>query len=310
MENPSPWTFIYGGARNRSKTKTHHFAMKTTVFLMSVLVIAAANAQTTTTPTATRQTGPAGTIAPQAPGLPASPQSAGLPGFNPQNPILSSSTFPPGAPTNFLNLSELGTNFSDANLAGALQNLQGAIAQALPVLAAFNNNFEFGPGFGTNGLAGLGTNQMNTAGNAAALNRGTTGTLLSQNLSGNAGQNLSVSAATPTAPAIASPTTTIPGTTASNRGLATLANQSTPGIAAGGPASQSNFPVGNAQVAAAKALVILQADIERSWQLLQLLNGGTVMGTNSFSSLNNQFTGQFTNSPINQTRTTLSPTGR
>lgn len=286
--------------------------MKINVLLLAFLVALPALAQTTTS---TAQTQPAGPLSSQAPGLPASPTAPGLPGFNNQNPILSSSTFPPGQ-SGLTSTNQFGTNISAAELRPLLLNLQSAIELALPAVAAFNNNFEFvETGTASTNSTATGSppspnNGTMPPNSSVPLNR-TTGANLSSSLAVNAGQNLSTLAGVATAPAVAGVT-----------------NNTTTTVSASSNLSQSlglfgtNSLTGNSTPNSLRALIVLQSDMERTLQLLAALNGGFGIGTqsgavsNGFSALGDQFLNQPTNGLVFPTGirprsvSPLTPTGR
>jgi hypothetical protein len=304
MEKAYSWSFARlerGFIALNDQTRPNYF-MKTMLFVMTFVTVTSSFGQNATS---TAQSRPAGTISPVAPGLPGSPINPGLPGFNNQNPILSSSTFPTGqGGTNLIN--QFGTNISTADLTGALALLQGAIQQALPVVAAFNNNFQFSElnnSGVTNGTANVSTAIANTA--AGRSTTGTTGSLLSQNLGVNAGQNLSGLSGVAAAPAVATPQGASPnpsGRINPTFGTGTGAANSF-GVSVLGT---NNFPANNATANSARALIVLQSDLERSLQLVAALNGGG-FGISNGVATPNQFTSFGTN---NFGSRALTPTGR
>ena len=279
--------------------------MKTKLLLLSIFAAAVASAQTAT------QNQPAGTLAPITPGLPGSPQSPGLPGFNPQNPILSSATFPTGQGINSTNFFDTFTNLSTADLQAALRNVQAAMEQALPVLAAFNNNLEVGA-VGTNGTGAIPdpfTNHINTPSPTPS-----SGALVSQSLGVNLGQNTSTLSGVPTAPAVATPAPTINGSA-----LATASGTNTFNFIP--PLGTDSLPM-LTSAPGISALKILQIDMERSLPLLASVTGGTGV-TNAPPAVSNKF--EFYPSTLTYFRTngaasqfgaqnpsgrTLTPTGR
>ena len=281
--------------------------MKKTIFLFCILTAVALNAQT---PSTARFPGsPAGLPAgPVNPGLPASAVNSGLPGFDNSFAPFFTNQFPNGLTT--------------GNLNQLLLNLQVDLSQIWPVLAAVNDSVDFTSTGGTNVTAGS-TNFFpgstvtpgssptpgRSSGNASTLlsssSAANLGTSLGQDLSGIIGGR--ATAASPPSPALgtagASPAISpiVTGASTNSAGL-------TPGFVGTGFTFASSRDV-------FRALIVLQADVERMLPLVNALNGGnptnlalTSLFTNNVSSVSNGF---FTTRPPTTTTTrTLTPTGR
>jgi hypothetical protein len=241
---------------------------------------------------------PAAAVSPQSPGLPASPIVPGLPGFTFQNQIISGSTFPAGQGPYQTN--QFGQTAFSGDLAAALQNLQAAIAQNLPVLTAFNNNLTISENTTNSAAANGGANNQNTM----ARN---TSSLQSTSLANNNGANFSSLAATPTAPAVA----TAPSIVTQTGGQTTVTPLGASGTSsnaffAGAGGVNGNFNLaGFTQRDALRELIVLQADMERSLQILAAINGnGAGLVGNSIASSQNRVS----QAPGVSTTTTTTPT--
>jgi hypothetical protein len=174
--------------------------------------------------------------------------------LGPPSPAMSTPPSPaltPGHPA-LIGAGQPVTNLSVADVSAQLVDLQARIEQLLPVLASFNDNFDFisvGP-----------APPATPAANA--------GTLLGQNLSTslavNLGQNLSTLQGTtigpPTSPA------NVPTPTGTSTGLP-------PGF--GGPAATNGFATFPVTRDTLRELLILQFDIQRMLPLLNGLNSGS-----------------------------------
>ncbi len=134
--------------------------------------------------------------------------------LTPGGPALAQDFAPP--PTNG---AVMVTNLTVADLSSLLGELQGAIQQTLPAVAAFNDS-----SIATD-AAGPGNLAANFSQN------------LGQNFSQNLGQNLAANMATPTAPGL--------------------------------------FPAPGSPSSTARAMIVLQNDLEQILPLLDGLNGGT-----------------------------------
>jgi hypothetical protein len=254
-------------------------------------------------------------------GLPAGPVNPGLPGF-----------------TNILGpffTNQLGSNVV-GDLAPVLLNLQASLAQALPAVAAFNNNFEIGNGGAFGGTNGGFVTASNSSGTVTAPAGTPTGNNLSTLNSSSFGTSFATSAGQNLATVVGGvPRTT---TTTGPNGTTTTATTTTttggvPGNGLPGASSTTGSSValtglfGTNAVGFAnsrdafRALIVLQADVERMLPLVAALNGvspgafvGGIGATNNVSGF--PFTTSATrgNSTTTTTRQTgvnsLSPTGR
>jgi hypothetical protein len=246
---------------------------------------------------------PAGPVSPQSPGLPASPIVPGLPGFNYQNQIISGSTFPNGAGPQGTN-QFIGTSFS-GDLAVALQNLQAAIAQNLPAIQAYTETVDFAQANNTNGISNTSASRSGAAGvrNDA--------TLQSSSLASNNGANFATLAATPTGPSLVSQTGGT--TTVTPLGATGSTNSNTLLGASGGLGGNPNISTTFGQLGGLRGLIVLQADLERSLQILANLNGNGLGLPNggSFANGSNsvaQSQSGVIQAPGSSTTTTTTPT--
>lgn len=170
-------------------------------------------------------------VGPARPALQVSPNAAMVPG----------QALPAATTVNSLTTST-GLVVNVDTLATLLSSLQTVTEQTLPVLANFNDGFDFfslSSGITANGgLASMGSSFANN-----------TATNFSKNTGQNFGRNLSANVATPTVPPATAATNSfgIPG-----------------GIAASMPSRET-----------LRALLVLQNDLERLLPLLTSLNGGT-----------------------------------
>jgi hypothetical protein len=144
------------------------------------------------------------------------------------------------------------TNISVADVSAQLVDLQARIEQLLPVLASFNDNFDFisvGP----------------VAPAAPAANAGTS---LGQNLSTSLGVNLGQNLSTLTGPTFGPPTSpaNVPTPTGTSNGLP-------PGF--GGPAPTNGFATFPVTRDTLRGLLILQFDVQKMLPLLNGLNSGS-----------------------------------
>ena len=256
---------------------------------------------------------------PVNPNLPGSPVNSGLPtsgtSLNPQVNNFSRSTFTNNAlvsltdafGTDFVFTSPFGTNLSIAQLQAIIANLQVQVQQSLPVIAAFNDSFEFGllnpqtaaTSTGPAGPAVAGVTRTPGASRGAPLIPGS----LPQTSSGSV-PSMTGGGASPTAPGSLAQTSSgsVPSLTA-NRGAPTsgslgqTASGSVPSAAGfntqgtltptgvtnafglapgfGGP---GNTLETTAPRDAIRTLFVLQTDLERLLPLLTALNGGTSIG--------------------------------
>ena len=158
----------------------------------------------------------------------------------PSSPALAPATVPTGVVTNARLLA----------LSDALVMLQTNLQQTLPLLASFNDNFDF-ISLGDNGVAATTTSAPQ--GNFA------------NNLATNFATNLGVNAAVPTGPSLFN--------TAPNR---------TTVSAAGLPQGFASVPETRE---ALRALLVLQSDIERMLPVVNALNSGTTNFPGNFTNL-------------------------
>ena len=163
--------------------------MKTFSILVLLIVTYSVAAQPTP-PNPLGQRPPGSATAPATPVSPPAVPPAAL-SAGPAVPVTNAFT---GPLTN-----QFGTNFIAGNLGAVLANLQNDINQALPLLAAFNGNLNFGGG------VGMTTPFQGTAGGAANFG---------QNFSSSSAANLAANVAanvaaptTPNTPALAPPPT-------------------------------------------------------------------------------------------------------
>src|ERR1051326_5279619 len=267
--------------------------MKAAAFLIAIVTSSQLQAQTTGFPPT-----PNGLPAsPVNPGLPASPVNPGLPGF--QN------SFAPFFTNRF------GTNVVSGNLNQMLVNLQGDLAQLLPVLTAANNSFDFvivgstsqaSPATGT-ATSGTGTTAGTTTTTAAENFGHSLGANTSANFGTALGQDLS-SISSGRANAVA-PAGTAMGANLSATGV-TNAFGLQPTFAVAGATNTLAF--GSARDVL-RALLLLQDDVERMLPLVNALNGGTpatlgVSLTNNFGTVPTGFSSFQSRTPA------LTPTGR
>ena len=171
-------------------------------------------------------------LAPPSPALQVTPTTSLVPG-GPAIPVGAATA----ASTGVNGASVVNVN----TLATLLANLQTVGEQALPVLANFNDGFDFfslgsGPAV-NNGLAATGTSLANNS-----------GTNFSNNSGRNFGMNLGANVATRTSPSV---------------GVATNAFGIPGGLAVSLPSRET-----------LRALLVLQNDLERLLPLLASLNGG------------------------------------
>ncbi len=231
------------------------------------------------------------------PGLPASPVNSGLPGFNNSfGPIFSN---------------QLSSNaLSGGSLNTALLNLQAALVNAWPLVASFNNNFDFNAA-ATNAGAGLGTTNSLTAATGA----GTSGNL-STLLSGNTSSGLGTSLGQDLSTIIGGRGTALsPGNTA----LGTAPNLTPTGVT-NSFGLQPNFGTNtlafSTQREVLRAMLLLQDDIERMLPLVNALNGGTIgtlplaVPTNNIPSTTGTGATTTPTSPAIPQPRRLTPTGR
>lgn len=143
------------------------------------------------------------------------------------------------------------TNATLVALADSLATLQTNLQQTLPILILFNNNFDF-VSLGDNGLAA--TSSPNPPGNFSA------------NLASNFARNMAVNTAVPTGPPLNN----------------NLASRTTPAAAAGLPQGFATIPVTRETL---RALIVLQADLQRVMPVINALNNGTPNAPGSFTNL-------------------------
>ncbi|HWI57724.1 MAG TPA: hypothetical protein VNZ22_10895, partial [Bacillota bacterium] len=133
------------------------------------------------------------------------------------------------------NVSSGGTNLLASDLTTLLVNVEAALAQALPALATFNDNFDFvdvGTGTLSSGLTNSATNLATSFG---------------QNLATNLGTNFAISS------------TGLSGTTSSTTNVLVVTGF-------------GSFPITRDTL---RGLLVLQNDIQRLLPLVDALNGGT-----------------------------------
>jgi hypothetical protein len=191
--------------------------------------------------------------------------------------------------------SQFATNIFPAELASRLVNLQTELEQLLPLLAAFNDSFDF-ISVGPPGVPVTTAVPSTVSGPAVNL-----GADLSQNLSTvtavNLGQNLSTSLAVPTSSPLAlTPPEGVVAESA-NTGVAVI----NPGVGLvpilSGPSGAVGF---NSARDALRALLILQNDVERMLPIVATVN----FSTNNIAAFQ-------TGTPPTGTRATaLNPIGR
>jgi hypothetical protein len=189
-------------------------------------------------------------------GFPANANLA-LPGFNNSFGLFFTNQLPNGLTTG---------NFNQM-----LLNLQGDLAQILPVLASVNDSFDF-TSAGMNGLgthiivSSVGTGTTSTLINSAAT--ANLGTSLGQDLSSNIGGQANA---------------VVPGSTALGGGGPAISNpiagNNTSGAVTAGFAFSSRRDV-------LRALIILQDDVEKMLPLVNALNGGNATTLNTLSTNN------------------------
>jgi len=230
------------------------------------------------------------------PGLPASPVNLGLPGFN--NSF--GSFF-----TNQLSQNPLG----GGNLNAALLNLQATLVNAWPLVASFNNNFDFstlasnaGAGTATTNSLSGGTT-VGPPGNLSTLLGGNTSTGLGTSL----GQDLSTiiggggTALSPGGTALGPAPSLTPTGVTNSQGLQ--------------PSFAGNTLAFSNERDVLRAMLLLQDDIERILPLVNGLNGGTLstlpfaVPTNSIPTTGNVSNASTLLPTIPQPRR-LTPTGR
>lgn len=157
----------------------------------------------------------------------------------------------------------LGTNFAAVNLPAMLVALQNNLDQILPVLAAFNDAFDFTAA----NAANTGGTSVQPGPTGVTANFGTSlATNLGQNFGANLGTSFGTTVGTPTTAMV--PSTTPPLVT---NGLALTP----PGVGLGFNGSvTNNAGVANSPRDTLRALVILQDDLQRLLPLLSALNSG------------------------------------
>jgi hypothetical protein len=267
--------------------------MKTLLSVLSLSLVTSLQAQVQTPGFPTQANGlPA---SPLSSGLPASPVNVGLPGFNNSfGPLLSNQLS--------------STALSGGSLNTALLNLQAALVNAWPLVASFNNNFDFSA-VATN--AGAGTTSVLNAGTAT----GTSGDL-STLLSGNASTGLGTSLGQDLSTIIGRPTALSPSGTALGTAPSLAATGVTNSLGLQPRFSGTNALAFSTQRDLLRAMLLLQDDIDRLLPLVNALNGGT-LGTLPLAVPTNTTSGTVPNpsaatvptTTLPQPRT-LSPTGR
>jgi hypothetical protein len=185
-------------------------------------------------------------------GLSASPVNSGLPGFN--------NTFGP------LFTNQPSSLLSGGNLNAALLNLQAALANAWPLVASFNNNFDFttiSASPGTTSTASTGTSTGTSAIPSTLL-----GGNVSTGLSTSLGLDLSTiaggggSALSPGGTVLGPPANLSPTGVTNSFGLQ--------------PSFDTNALAFTSQRDVLRAMLLLQDDIERALPLVNGLNGGSL----------------------------------
>jgi hypothetical protein len=175
--------------------------------------------------------------------------------LSPDTPALRPTpVFVPGGPALSVpnaNQNLVTTNAALLSLSDSLMALQTNLQQTLPALILFNDNFDF-MSLGDNGVAA--TTRANPPGN------------FSVNLATNFAVNAAVNSAVPTGPSL----------------FNTVANRATTPAAAGLPQGFANIPVTRDTL---RALLVLQADIQRMLPVIQALNNGTSNAPGSFTNL-------------------------
>ena len=232
--------------------------------LIPAIILCLAAAATVISQTAQNQSSPpraTSAFSNAGPGLPGAPAAAGLPS-TPANSGLPGFTNAFGG-INLTNQS--GSNLIPANLGPLLANLENDMVQLLPVLASFNNSFDFGvlspEAEATTGAGLSGQNFSSSAGQN-----------FSQRTSGNAGVNASSSVGGTPLPGNATPRNAgAQQGTLSPTGAPTGAG-ATPGFTSN-PATNSLVLSGAAR-GTLRELLILESDLERSLPIVNALNGG------------------------------------
>jgi hypothetical protein len=203
----------------------------------------------------------------------------------------------------------LAANLASTDLAPLLANLENNLLQILPTLAAVNNSFDIvqaGTVAGTNGLSGIGARGATTAtatstgggNNFSGLSSSSLataqGTSLGQDLSSIiGGRGTALSPASPALTATTSGSATTAGSTSISGGFAGLFGTNT-------------FGFTNTRDAL-RALLVLQADVERMLPIVDAINGARLSTINA---TNNNLTMPTLGNSSTATGTALTPTGR
>ena len=178
---------------------------------------------------------------------------------------------PPALSPGLIVSNQSATNIFPADLAGRLVNLQADLEQLVPLLAAFNDSFDF-VSIGS-GVPVAGATDGQPVVSSAAVNLGTD---LSQNLStvssANLGVNLGANLAVPTSAqlALTPPSEVLPVTASSGAVPVTSGVGLVPSL--GAPTGAVGF---NSARDALRALLILEDDVERMLPIVATINQDT-----------------------------------
>jgi hypothetical protein len=203
----------------------------------------------------------------------------------------------------------LAANLASTDLAPLLANLENNLLQILPTLTAVNNNFDIvqaGAVAGTNGLSGTGVGGASTATGSSTGGGNNFSGLSSSSLATSQGTSLgqdlsSIIGGRATALSPANPVLT-PNTS----GSATAASSTAISGGFAGLFGTNTFGFNNTRDAL-RALLVLQADVERMLPIVDAINGARLSTINAS---NSNLTMPTLGNSSTATGTALTPTGR